>query len=130
MQIENVRFVQSRNVRFHGWPSGLWRGEPGKKLLLSRTVNGLSNLWSYSLADRSLTQITFGPGPDLRPMSYPAGKGILYVNGRGSGFLTAYHVRSKSSTDIVSENVSQPSISPNGKRVMYIKFVAGNKTEL
>jgi serine/threonine protein kinase/Tol biopolymer transport system component len=113
-----------------GHPNDLVWGEPGKKLLLSRTVNGLANLWTYSLADRSLTQITFGPGPDLRPMSYTAGKGVLYVNGKGSGFLTAYHVRSKSSTDIVSENASQPTISPDGKHVMYIKYVAGNKSEL
>jgi Tol biopolymer transport system component len=113
-----------------GYPDGLVWGEPGKKLLLSRTVNGLSNLWTYGLADRSLTQITFGPGPDLWPMSYPAGKGILYVNGKGSGFLTAYHVRSKSSTDIVSENASQPSISPDGKRVMYLKYLDQNKSEL
>ena len=27
LQSENVRFVQSRNVRFHGWPRGLWRIE-------------------------------------------------------------------------------------------------------
>ena len=25
LQNENVRFVQSRNVRFHGWPRGLWK---------------------------------------------------------------------------------------------------------
>src|ERR1700730_8989071 len=24
-QNENVRFVQSRNVRFHGWPRGRWK---------------------------------------------------------------------------------------------------------
>ena len=24
-QNENVRFVQSRNVRFHGWPRAPWR---------------------------------------------------------------------------------------------------------
>jgi Tol biopolymer transport system component len=113
-----------------GLPDGLvWR-EPGKELLLSRTVNGLTNLWTYSLADRSLTQITFGPGPDLRPMPYQAGKGILYVNGKGSGFLTAYHVRSKLSTDIVSENATQPVISPNGKRVFYIKMINQNENEL
>jgi WD40-like Beta Propeller Repeat len=82
------------------------------------------------LTDRSLTQITFGPGPDLRPMSYPAGQGIFYVNGKGSGFLTAYHVRSKSSTDIAAENASGPALSPDGKRVFYTKFVDQNKTEL
>jgi Tol biopolymer transport system component len=113
-----------------GSPRDLVWGEPGKKVLLSRTVNGLTNLWIYSLADRSFAQITFGAGPDFRPMLYPDGKGILYVNGKGSGFLTAYHVRSKSSADIVSENASQPAISPDGKRVMYIKYVDQNKTEL
>src|SRR5450755_4266696 len=25
LQNENVRFVQSRNVRFHGWPRGPWK---------------------------------------------------------------------------------------------------------
>jgi len=25
LQNENVLFVQSRNVRFHGWPRGLWK---------------------------------------------------------------------------------------------------------
>ena len=113
-----------------GHPEDLVWGEPGKNLLLSRTLNGLTNLWSYNLADRSLTQITFGPGPDLRPMPYQAGKGILYVNGKGSGFLTAYHVRSKLSTDIVSENATQPVISPNGKRLIFIKIIDQNESEL
>jgi Tol biopolymer transport system component len=113
-----------------GHANDLVWGEPGKNLLLSRTVNGLANLWTYNLADRSFTQMTFGPGPDLRPMPYQAGKGILYINGKASGFLTAYQVRNKSSTDIVPEKTSQPVLSPGGKRVMYIKIVDQNQTEL
>jgi len=104
--------------------------EPGKTLLLSRLVNGLTNLWRYNLADRSLTQVTYGPGPDHCPMPDPAGRGIYYVNGRSSGYLTAYHVRSKESEDIVADSTSQPIISPDGKRVMYIKYVGPNQTEL
>ena len=41
-------------------------------------------------------------------MPDPGGKGIYYVNGKTSGFLTAYHVRTKESTDIVSEDATQP----------------------
>jgi serine/threonine protein kinase/Tol biopolymer transport system component len=104
--------------------------EPEKTLLFSRTINGLTNIWKYSLQDRSLTQITFGTGPDYNPMPDPGGKGIYYVNGKSSGFLTAYHVHSKESTDIVSEDATQPIISPNGKRVMYITFPAPQRTEL
>jgi serine/threonine protein kinase/Tol biopolymer transport system component len=104
--------------------------EPGNSILLSRTVSGLTNVWKYSLKDRSLTQITFGTGPDYSPMSDPAGRGIYYVNGKSSGFLTAYHVQSKESTDIVPEDATQPILSRDGKRVMYVTLPSPWRTEL
>ena len=115
--------VDLGEVSGSGNPDVVW-GEPGKTVLFSRTVNGLTNIWNYSLKDRSLTQITFGTGPDYSPMPDPGGKGIYFVNGKSSGFLTAYHVHSKESTDIVSEDATQPVISPDGKRVMYITLPA------
>jgi serine/threonine protein kinase/Tol biopolymer transport system component len=105
-------------------------GIPGKTLYLSRTVNDLTNLWEYSLADRSLTQSTFGPGPDFSPMPDPAGKGIYFINGKQSGFLTAYNVRTKQSTDLVSENATQPTLSPNGQRVAYLVLAGSGRQEL
>ena len=104
--------------------------EAGKRILFSRTVNGITNLWAYNLADQALTQVTFGPGPDLQPMLDPGGRGVLFVNGRESGSLTAYQPRTKSSRDLVSENATQPTISPDGKRLMYIKILGQNKMEL
>ena len=104
--------------------------EPGNSILFSRTVNELTNIWKYSLLDRSLTQVTFGTGPDYSPMPDPGGKGIYYVNGKSSGFLTAYNVHSKESTDIVLEDATQPAISPDGKHVMYITLPAPQRTEL
>ena len=104
--------------------------EPGKSVYFSRTVNGLTNIWSYNLQDRSLTQLTFGTGPDSWPMPDPGGKGIYFISGKSSGSLTAYHVHSKESTDIVSEDASQPTISPDGKRVMYITYPAPKAAEL
>jgi serine/threonine protein kinase len=104
--------------------------EPGNTVLFSRTVNGLTNIWNYSLNNRSSTQITFGTGPDFSPMPDPGGKGIYYVNGKSSGFLTAYHVYSKKSTDIVSEELFGPTLSPDGKRVMYIALPAPKRSEL
>jgi len=104
--------------------------KPGKTVLFSRTVNGLMNIWKYDLEGRSLTQITFGTGPDYSPMPDPGGKGIYYVNGNFSGFLTAYHVQSKESTDIASENSVGPSISPDGKRVSYFTKSGGKWHEL
>ena len=84
--------------------------EPGETDLFSREVNGLTNIWSYSLKDRSLQQITFGTGPDFAPMPDPGGKGLYYVNGKSAGSLTAYHIHSKESTDIVSEDATQPTV--------------------
>jgi Tol biopolymer transport system component len=109
-----------------GNPGGVVWAEPGNSVLLSRSVNGLTNIWNYSLKEQSLTQMTFGTGPDSWPMPDPGGKGIYFVNGKSSGFLTAYHVHSKATTDIVCEKATQPAISPDGKRVMYIA-VAGDK---
>jgi serine/threonine protein kinase len=104
--------------------------EPGKSVLFSRAVNGLTNIWKLNLQDGSLTQITFGTGPDFSPMPDPARKGIYYVNGKSSAFLTAYHVQSKESKDIVSEDATQPVISPDGKRVAYIRLPAPQRSEL
>jgi Tol biopolymer transport system component len=104
--------------------------DPGKSLLFSHTANGLTNIWKYNLADRSLTQVTLGAGPDLSPMPDPGGKGFYYVNGKSSGFLTAYYVRSKESVDIVSETATQPTISANGKRVMYVTSPEAGRSEL
>jgi Tol biopolymer transport system component/predicted Ser/Thr protein kinase len=113
-----------------GYPADVVWAEPGKSVLLSRAVRGLTNLWKYGLADHVLTQITSGPGPDTSPMTSPTTTGIYYVNGKASGFLTAYHVHGNESVDLVSENASQPSISPDGKRVMYIKLLGPDQNEL
>jgi len=104
--------------------------EPGKAVLFSRTVNGLTNIWNYSFQGRRLTQITFGTGPDFSPMPEPGGNGTFFVNGKSSGFLTAYHVHSKESKDIVSEDATQPVMSKDGKLVMYITLPAPQRTEL
>jgi Tol biopolymer transport system component len=112
-----------------GNPDVAW-AEPGNSVLFSRTVNGLTNIWKYSLQDRSLTQITLGTGPDFSPMPDPGGKGIYYVNGKSSGSLTAYRGQSKESTDIVSEEATQPIISRDGKHVMYITLPVPQKNEL
>jgi Tol biopolymer transport system component len=104
--------------------------ETGNSILISRTVHGLTNIWKYSLQDRSLTQITFGAGADFSPMLDPGGKGIYFLNGRPSGSLTAYHVHSKESTNIVSEDANQPIISRDGKRVMYTTNPTSEKVEL
>ncbi|MGD0404359.1 MAG: protein kinase [Candidatus Acidiferrales bacterium] len=112
-----------------GNPDVAW-AEPGKTVLFSRAVNRLTNIWKYSLQNESLTQITFGTGPDYYPMPDPGGKGIYYVNGKAFGFLTAYHVHSKESTDIASDTATEPLISPDGRHVMYITSPALQRNDL
>jgi serine/threonine protein kinase len=112
-----------------GIPNVDW-AEPGKSVYFSRTVGSLTNIWKLNLKDKSLTQVTFGTGPDEAPMPDPAGKGLYLVNGKSSGFLTAYNVNSKTSTDIAPDNATQPAISRDGKRVMYITIPAKDRMEL
>jgi Tol biopolymer transport system component len=102
----------------------------GKSILFSHTVGGLTNIWKYSLKDKALKQISFGTGPDYSPMTDPAGKGIYFVSGKSTGLLTVYDVHSKQSADIASENASQPTVSPDGKRVMYITIPSGDRSDV
>ena len=107
-----------------GSPTGLVWGKPGETLLCSRTVNDVTNIWEYHISDVSLKPVTSGAGPDLSPM--PAGsKGIYFVNGRRAGLLTAYHPKTKQSVDLTTEDATQPAVSWDGRRVMYITL-SGN----
>src|SRR6202035_3286112 len=81
INVASHKAVDLGEVELFGDYGVVW-AEPGKTVLFSRTVNGLTNIWKYSLMDRNLTQITFGTGPDTSPMQDPVGKGIYYVNGK------------------------------------------------
>ena len=109
--------------------SVVW-ADPGNTIVFSRTLNGLTNIWKYGLADKKLEQVTLGTGPDTWPMPDPGGKGLYFVNGKSSGFLTAYNTRNKQFTDVAAENATQPAISPDGKKVMYITVPARDRNEL
>ena len=59
----------------------------------------------------------------------PNGKGIYFVNGKSAGTLSTYNARSKQSVEIAG-NASQPSISPDVKKVAYILSPARDRNEL
>jgi serine/threonine protein kinase/Tol biopolymer transport system component len=108
---------------------GTW-DVPGESLVVPRVVNGITNVWRYRLSDHTWTQVTFGAGPDLSPMPDPNGKGLYFVNGRQSGALTAYHPHNKQSFDVVPENATQPVISEDGRRVVYITLGGSQSQEM
>ena len=56
--------------------------------------------------------------------------GTYFVNGKSTEYLTAYDVHSKKAIDIASENATQPIISPDSKRVMYITLLAKDRNDL
>jgi len=112
-QIENLGDLAD-TYQFASW------AVPGKSLYVSHKVNGIANLWQFSLEDHSLKQITFGPGPDRVPMPDPNGKGVYFINGRSSGVLTLYRPASKQFSDIVTENVTQPVLSNDARHLAYV----------
>jgi len=113
-----------------GIADGVVWTDQGNSILFSRTVNGLTNIWKYGLADKKLEQVTMGTGPDTWPMPDPGGKGLYFVNGKSSGFLTTYNTRTKQVTDIASENATQPAVSPDGKKVIYITVPSRDHNEV
>jgi Tol biopolymer transport system component/predicted Ser/Thr protein kinase len=117
-------------IVIQGNPSDTVWQEPGKSILVSRTMSGLTNIWKLNLADKSLTQVTFGPGPDHSPMPDPGGKGLYLVNGKSTGYLTAYNMRTRQYTDIAGEDGTQPVLSRDGKRIMYVTIPSRDRSEL
>ena len=93
---------------------------PGKTVYLSRKVNGIVNIWEYSLDDHSFRQITSGTGPDRSPMADPNGKGVYFVNGKSAGTLTLYRFASKQFSDIVNQDATQPAFSGDSRHLAYI----------
>ncbi|MGA8735264.1 MAG: protein kinase [Terriglobales bacterium] len=117
----NLQTRKATNIgELSGSPTSINWGDPGKELLFHREVNGIINLWEYSLNHKTYAQLTSGPGPDYFAMKDPAGKGIFFVNGRDSGYLSVYDLHTKTSTDIVADLATQPTLSPDGKRVVYV----------
>jgi serine/threonine protein kinase len=108
-----------------GSPTGTVWNDPGKTFLCSRTVNDVTNIWEYRVADGNVRQVTTGAGPDLSPMPATSGKEIYFVNGRRSGFLTVYRPQTKQSFDLTNEEATQPALAWDGRHVMYITL-SGN----
>ena len=129
-EIDIVKKTETDLGDIPGIASGVVWADSGNTILFSRTVNGLTNIWKYGLADKKLEQLTFWTGPDGWPMLDPAGKGLYIVNGKSSGFLTAYNPRTKQFTDIASENATQPAISLDGKKVAYITIPSKDRNEV
>jgi serine/threonine protein kinase len=127
----NLATRKATNIgELSGPPQSINWGNPGKTLLFHREVNGIINLWEYSLDDKTYTQLTSGPGPDYFAMKDPAGKGIFFLNGRDSGYLSVYDLHTKTSTDIVADLATQPTLSPDGKRVAYVTQPDVSRAEL
>ena len=116
--------------QFEGAGQDVVWSEAGKSVLYGRTVNGLTNIWKMNVGDRSLAQVTFGPGPDRSPMPDPTGKGIYVVNGKSTGYLTAYNIKAKTSVDIAGENATQPTLSHDGKKLMYVTTPSRDRSEV
>ena len=118
--LENKKFEELFSM--DGINGGDWL-EPGKSWVFSIRVNGLTNLWKYEIGNKNLTPLTSGPGPDFDPMYDRSSNAIYYANGKQTGSLVAYNIKTGSSTEIFSELSTQPIISPDGKKVLFLKLI-------
>lgn len=97
--------------------------------MATRNVDGIQNLWKYEIKDETYTQVTFGEGNDTTPMPDPGGKGIYFVTGKPAGSLLSYDVKTQMNREISEDLASQPIISTDGKKMIYIRYVQPGKIE-
>jgi Tol biopolymer transport system component len=93
-------------------------------------VNGIVNIWEYSLDDHSSKQITTGTGPDFSPMADPSGKGLYFISGKSAGTLTLYRFASRQFTDLIHEDASQPIFSDDSRLIAYVTTPEADKNDL
>jgi serine/threonine protein kinase/Tol biopolymer transport system component len=129
-KVNVVTHATERVRELTGNPTGIVWAVPGKSLLLSRTNEGVTNIWEYNLSDGGLRQITFGAGPDLSPMPDPTGNRIYFVNGKRSGALAVYRNSKKQSVDLITEDATQPVLSSDGRRLAYVTLSTSKQQEL
>jgi len=133
LTLERLDMARKKLEKLGEVPDAVSRGSwavPGESVYLSRKVNGIINIWQFSLRDHSLTQITNGTGPDRSPMSDPNGKGIYFTSGRTAGTLTLYRFASRQFTDIVNEDATQPEFSNDSRSVTYVTYPEPGKSEI
>ena len=102
----------------------------GQSVYLSREVNGIINIWEFSLEDHSLKQMTDGTGPDFNPAADPNGKGVYFVSGRTAGTLTMFRFASKQFSEIVNEDATQPEFSNDSRLIAYLTSPEPGKNDL
>jgi hypothetical protein len=62
-------------------------------------------------------------------MPASSGKGVYFVSGKGAGALLAYDSRSRMSAEVFSGTASMPTLSPDGKRVLYTRYPEPGRIE-
>jgi Tol biopolymer transport system component/tRNA A-37 threonylcarbamoyl transferase component Bud32 len=81
----------------------------GRRVVMSRLVEGNTDIWLYELERRVFTRLTFDSATELSPNWSPDGKRVLYSRASESGFLTY----EKSVDDPSGERPATPPGSPS-----------------
>ncbi len=106
---------------------GAWSPD-GKLIAFNSDRMGEMNIWLYSLADRTLRQLTKGPGGDFQANWSPDGETITFFSSRaGHADIWSVDVASGELTQLTrtrSVNVN-PFFSPDGRFIAYTSDETG-----
>lgn len=95
-------------------------------LFFSKNENGVTNIWRYRLANRTVKRTTTGEGADFDPMPFTDGNGLFYANGRLQKNLWKVALDNKEPSELVGGGwFSVPMVSPDRRRVAYLEEEPG-----
>jgi len=106
------------NGKYQFQPSIKWSPD-GENFAFTREDDEVSgDIWTLSVTDGALTQITDDPLPEYGPVWSPDGKSIAYAKGFRSIWVSSAEGR-KSRMIIDPGRTSSPSWSPDGQWILY-----------
>jgi Tol biopolymer transport system component len=105
----------------------------GSQLALNITTTGGQDIWAYDWPRDAMSRLTFGGGTFYFPVWHPTGRYIVFTGGYGGGgmFWTRADGAAKPQSLTQSNNGQFPwSFSPDGKRLAYADFPAGQDGDI
>jgi eukaryotic-like serine/threonine-protein kinase len=99
----------------------------GQRIAYAARVNGNRDLWVRQLASNTESRLTFEPGDEVRPVWFPSGRRLAYLELLGVG-LNRIASRNADGSGGRQELVAgvSPAVSPDGRFLLFLIDEAGS----